>query len=53
VGPRAGLDAGEGEEKKSLNCPRRELKTGRPATSLVFTLTKLSRLLLIDLHFVY
>jgi len=35
VGPRAGLDV----EKRPNNCPCRELNPGRPARSLVSTLS--------------
>jgi hypothetical protein len=41
VGPRAGLDA-VANRKKSHHCRFRELNPGRPARSLVTTLTDLS-----------
>jgi len=43
VGPQSRSERG-GEEKKSLHCPCRELKTGRPARSLVSVLTEVFRL---------
>jgi hypothetical protein len=50
MGPRACLDA---VDKRKIPCPWRELNSGRPANSLVTTLTELFRLYLHMYYYYY